>query len=105
MEKLGLGPDDCRAVNARLVYGRMTGWGQEGPLADTAGHDGNYAAISGALGAIGEKGKSPAIPLNLVAEFGGGGAYLAIGILAALLEAQRSGSGQVVDAAMVDGSA
>jgi alpha-methylacyl-CoA racemase len=105
MEKLGLGPDDCRAVNARLVYGRMTGWGQEGPLADTAGHDGNYAAISGALGAIGEKGKSPAIPLNLVADFGGGGAYLAIGILAALLEAQRSGSGQVVDAAMVDGSA
>ena len=105
MEKLRLGPDDCRAVNARLVYGRMTGWGQEGPLADTAGHDGNYAAITGALGAIGEKGKSPAIPLNLVADFGGGGAYLAIGILAALLEAQRSGSGQVVDAAMVDGSA
>jgi len=105
MEKLGLGPDDCRAVNSCLVYGRMTGWGQEGPQAGMAGHDGNYAAIAGALGAIGEKDGAPAVPLNLVADFGGGGAYLAIGILAALLEAQRSGIGQVVDAAMVDGSA
>lgn len=105
MEKLGLGPDACMAVNPRLVYGRMTGWGQEGPLANTAGHDGNYAAIAGAIGAIGDKDGPPAIPLNLVADFGGGGAYLAIGILAAMLEAQRSGEGQVVDAAMVDGAA
>jgi alpha-methylacyl-CoA racemase len=105
MESLGLGPDDCMAVNRRLVFGRMTGWGQEGPLAGFAGHDANYAAIAGALGAIGDKGGPPGVPLNLVADFGGGGAYLAIGILAALLEAQRSGEGQVVDAAMVDGAA
>ena len=105
MEKLGLGPDDCMAVNRRLVYGRMTGWGQDGPLAGFAGHDGNYAAISGALGAIGDKDGPPGVPLNLVADFGGGGTYLAMGILAALLEAQRSGKGQVVDAAMVDGAA
>jgi len=105
MERLGLGPDVCRQRNRRLVYGRMTGWGQEGPLADTAGHDANYAALTGALAAIGEKGAGPTIPLNLVADFGGGGAYLAIGILAALLEASRSGDGQVIDAAMVDGAA
>lgn len=105
MESLGLGPDECMAVNPRLVYGRMTGWGQEGPLASAAGHDGNYAALSGALGAIGNFGAPPTIPLNLVADFGGGGAYLAIGILAALLESGTSGQGQVVDAAMVDGAA
>lgn len=105
MERLGLGPQDCRFRNKRLVYGRMTGWGQEGPLANVVGHDANYAALSGALSAIGGKGASPTIPLNLVADFGGGGAYLAMGILAALLEASRSGQGQVVDAAMVDGAA
>ncbi len=105
MERLGLGPDDCMARNERLVYGRMTGWGQAGPLADAAGHDGNYASLAGVIGAIGEKDGPPSIPLNLTADFGGGGAYLAMGILAALLEAGRSGKGQVVDAAMVDGAA
>lgn len=105
MEQLGLGPADCQAVNTKLVYGRVTGWGQEGPLARTAGHDGNYASIVGAIHAIGDKDGPPAVPLNLVGDYGGGGAYLAIGILAALLEAQRSGKGQVVDAAMVDGAA
>ena len=105
MERLGLGPDDCMARNEKLVYGRMTGWGQSGPLADTVGHDGNYAALAGVIGAIGEQGGPPSIPLNLTADFGGGGAYLAIGMLAALLETSRSGKGQVVDAAMVDGAA
>jgi alpha-methylacyl-CoA racemase len=105
MERLGLGPDICGQKNKRLVYGRMTGWGQGGPLAGSVGHDINYAALSGALGAIGEKNSSPVVPLNLVADFGGGGAYLAIGILAAILEASRSGAGQVVDAAMIDGAA
>lgn len=105
MEKFGLGPEDCLAINRRLVFGRMTGWGQDGPLAPVAGHDGNFAALAGALGAIGEKDRPPCVPLNLVADFGGGGVYLAMGIMAALLEAQRSGQGQVVDAAMVDGSA
>ena len=105
MERLGLGPDDCMARNERLVYGRMTGWGQTGPLAGAVGHDGNYAALAGVISAIGEKDDPPSIPLNLTADFGGGGAYLAIGILAALLEASRSGKGQVVDAAMVDGAA
>ncbi len=105
MERLGLGPDDCMARNEKLVYGRMTGWGQSGPLADAAGHDGNYASLAGVIGAIGEKGGPPSIPLNLTADFGGGGAFLAVGILAALLEAGRSGLGQVVDAAMVDGAA
>ncbi len=105
MERLGLGPDDCMARNERLVYGRMTGWGQTGPLAGAVGHDGNYAALTGVISAIGEKDGPPSIPLNLTADFGGGGAYLAIGILAALLEASRSGKGQVVDAAMVDGAA
>lgn len=104
MERLGVGPDECLSVNPKLVYGRMTGWGQDGPLAHAAGHDGNYAAVAGALGAIGSNGGPPVVPLNLVADFGGGGAYLAIGILAALLESQRSGQGQVVDAAMVDGA-
>jgi len=105
MEQLGLGPDECLAANPRLVYGRVTGWGQDGPLAQSAGHDGNYASIVGAIGAIGDKDGPPVVPLNLVGDYGGGGAYLAIGILAALLEAQRSGKGQVVDAAMVDGAA
>jgi alpha-methylacyl-CoA racemase len=105
MEDLGLGPEDCMGVNPKLVYGRITGWGQEGPLAQAAGHDGNYASIAGAIAAIGEKNGPPVVPLNLVGDYGGGGAYLAIGLLAALLEAQRSGAGQVVDAAMVDGAA
>ena len=105
MEHLGLGPDTCLAANPGLVYGRVTGWGQDGPLSQSAGHDGNYASIVGAIGAIGEKDGAPAVPLNLVGDYGGGGAYLAIGILAALLETQRSGKGQVVDAAMVDGAA
>jgi alpha-methylacyl-CoA racemase len=105
MERLGLGPEDCMARNERLVYGRMTGWGQTGPLADAVGHDGNYASLAGIIGAIGEKDGPPSIPLNLTADFGGGGAYLAMGILAALLETSRSGKGQVVDTAMVDGAA
>jgi alpha-methylacyl-CoA racemase len=105
MERLGLGPTDCMRRNPRLVYGRMTGWGQEGPLAHEAGHDANYLALAGALGAIGERDGPPVLPLNLVADFGGGGLYLALGLLAALLETSRSGRGQVVDAAMVDGVA
>ena len=105
MERLGLGPDVCMARNQRLVYGRMTGWGQTGPLANAVGHDGNYAALAGVIAAIGAKDGPPSIPLNLTADFGGGGAYLAIGILAALLETGRSGAGQIVDAAMVDGAA
>ena len=104
-EKLGLGPDDCRAVNPRLVYGRVTGWGQTGPLARAAGHDLNYIALTGALHATGRAGQPPTPPLNLVGDFGGGALYLALGVVAALLEAQRSGLGQVVDAAMVDGAA
>jgi len=105
MERLGLGPDVCLKANPRLVYGRMTGWGQDGPLASAAGHDLNYIALTGALHSIGRKGEPPAIPLNLVGDFGGGGLYLAFGIVCALLEAVRSGQGQVVDAAMVDGAA
>lgn len=105
MEGLGLGPEECLATNAKLVYGRVTGWGQDGPLAQTAGHDGNYASIVGAIGAIGDREGPPVVPLNLIGDYGGGGTYLAIGILAALLESQRSGQGQVVDAAMVDGAA
>ena len=104
-ERLGLGPDACWARNERLVYGRMTGWGQEGPLADRAGHDIDYIAVSGALWPIGRAGDAPVPPLNLVADFGGGGAMLAFGVLAAVLEARTSGRGQVVDMAMVDGSA
>ncbi|MBK6472244.1 MAG: CoA transferase [Betaproteobacteria bacterium] len=104
-EKLGLGPADCLARNPRLVYGRMTGFGQTGPLAAAAGHDLNYIALSGALHAIGGAGGKPVPPLNLVGDYGGGALYLAFGVMAALFERQRSGRGQVVDAAMVDGAA
>jgi len=104
-EKLGLGPADCQARNPRLVYGRMTGFGQTGPLAAAAGHDLNYIALTGALHAIGPAGGRPLPPLNLVGDYGGGALYLAFGLLAALFERQRSGRGQVVDAAMVDGAA
>lgn len=103
MERLGLGPDIVSARNSRLVYGRMTGWGQHGPLAHTAGHDINYLALSGALHAIGPAGAAPVPPLNLVGDYGGGSLYLLTGILAALHERHRSGKGQVVDAAIVDG--
>jgi len=104
-ERLGLGPDDCMARNEKLVYGRMTGWGQDGPMAQAAGHDINYIALTGALHAIGRPGERPVPPLNLVGDFGGGGMLLAYGMVCALLEASRSGRGQVVDAAMVDGAA
>jgi len=103
-ERLGLGPEDCFAVNERLVYGRMTGWGQDGPLGPRAGHDLNYISIAGALWPIGRAGEKPVPPLNLVGDFGGGGMLLAFGMCAALLEASRSGRGQVVDAAMTDGA-
>jgi alpha-methylacyl-CoA racemase len=105
MERLGLGPDICLARNPRLVYGRMTGWGQDGPLAKRAGHDINYIALTGALHAIGRADSPPPPPLNLVGDFGGGAMFLAFGIMAAVVEARASGKGQVVDAAMVDGAA
>jgi alpha-methylacyl-CoA racemase len=105
MENLGLGPDECMAVNPRLVYGRMTGWGQHGPLSQAAGHDINYIALTGALHAIGRSGEKPVPPLNLVGDFGGGALFLALGMVCAMLETQKSGAGQVVDAAMTDGSA
>jgi alpha-methylacyl-CoA racemase len=105
MEKLGLGPVECMARNPRLVYGRMTGWGQSGPLSKAAGHDINYISLSGAWAAVGRKGEKPAIPLNLVGDYGGGAMLLALGLVSALLESQKSGQGQVVDAAMTDGSA
>lgn len=105
MERLGLGPDRCLARNGKLIYGRMTGWGQDGPLAQAAGHDINYIALAGVLHAIGEQGGRPVPPLNLVGDFGGGGMFLAFGIVCALLEAQRSGLGQVIDCSMVEGSA
>jgi alpha-methylacyl-CoA racemase len=104
-ERLGLGPDVVLARNPKLVYGRMTGWGQEGPMAQAAGHDINYIGLSGALHAIGRQGERPVPPLNLVGDFGGGGMLLAYGLVCGMLESQRSGKGQVVDAAMVDGSA
>ena len=105
MERLGLGPDVCLERNPRLVYGRMTGWGQEGPLSQAAGHDINYIALAGALDPIGHKDGPPCPPLNLVGDFGGGGLMLAYGVVCALVERQTSGKGQVVDAAMVDGAA
>ena len=104
MERLGLGPEVLLTDNPRLIYGRMTGWGQTGPLRDRAGHDINYIALTGALAAIGPEGGAPVAPLNLVGDFGGGSLYLALGLLAALIEARHSGKGQVIDAAMVDGA-
>jgi alpha-methylacyl-CoA racemase len=104
-ERLGLGPNECHARNPSLVYGRMTGWGQAGPLANKAGHDINYISVAGALWPLGQGGQPPVPPLNLVGDFGGGGMLLAVGVLAALLESRQSGQGQVVDAAMVDGAA
>ncbi|TDV46163.1 CaiB/BaiF CoA transferase family protein [Actinophytocola oryzae] len=104
-ERLGLGPDDCLSRNPRLVYGRITGWGQDGPLAQTAGHDINYISVSGALEPIGRAGERPVPPLNLLGDFGGGGMLLAMGVMAALVERSVSGRGQVVDASMVEGSA
>ena len=104
-ERLGLGPEECLARNPRLVYGRMTGWGQTGPLAKSAGHDMNYIAITGALFGMGQDKERPHFPANLVGDFGGGSTYLVIGVLSALLEARLSGKGQVVDAAIVDGTA
>ena len=104
-ERLGFGPDACAEVNPKLVFGRMTGWGQDGPYAPTAGHDINYISLAGVLAHLGREGEKPTPPINLVGDFGGGGMLMAFGMVCALLEAQRSGAGQVVDAAMVDGSA
>jgi alpha-methylacyl-CoA racemase len=104
-ERLGLGPDDCLARNPKLVYGRMTGWGQDGPMAQAAGHDINYIALAGALAHFGREGGKPTPPINLVGDFGGGGMFMAFGVVCGILEAQRSGQGQVIDVAMVDGSA
>nr|WP_280138413.1 CoA transferase [Pseudovibrio denitrificans] len=103
MERLGLGPDECLARNPGLIYGRMTGWGQDGPLAHAAGHDLNYLAMTGMLHAIGEEGRPPVPPLNMAADYGGGSMFLLLGVLSALFERSRSGKGQVIDAAMVDG--
>lgn len=105
MERLGLGPEVCLARNPKLIYGRMTGWGQDGPIAQAAGHDINYISLSGALHAIGERDGPPVPPLNLVGDFGGGALYMAVGILAGIIEARISGKGQVVDCSMVEGSA
>ena len=105
MERLGLGPEECHARNPALIYARMTGWGQDGPMAHMAGHDINYIGLTGALAAIGKPGEPASIPLNLVGDFGGGSLYLLLGILAALFERQRTGRGQVIDAAIVDGTA
>ncbi|MDT6987188.1 CaiB/BaiF CoA transferase family protein [Streptomyces lusitanus] len=104
-ERLGVGPEDCRARNPRLVYGRMTGWGQTGPLADRAGHDIGYIAVTGALGMTGEPGRPPVAPANLLGDYAGGSLYLVVGVLAALHHARATGAGQVVDAAIVDGTA
>src|SRR5277367_5759133 len=103
-ERLGIGPDHCAARNARLVYARMTGWGQTGPLAQTAGHDLNYIGLTGLLHQIGPAGGKPVVPLNVIGDFGGGGLLMAYGVVCALWEARQSGQGQIVDAAMVDGS-
>ncbi|MVU82912.1 CoA transferase [Nocardia sp. ET3-3] len=103
VERLGLGPDECRERNPRLIYGRMTGWGQDGPRADRAGHDINYIGLTGALNGIGRKGERPLPPINLLGDYGGGSVFLVLGIITALYERERSGQGQVVDAAMVDG--
>lgn len=103
-ERLGVGPDECLARNPKIVYGRMTGWGQEGPYSHASGHDINYISLAGALEPMGRQGEGPVPPLNLVGDFGGGGMFLAFGIVCALLEAKQSGEGQVVDAAMVDGA-
>ena len=105
MERLGVGPDICLQINPRLIYGRMTGWGQTGPLSQAAGHDINFISLSGALNAIGRKGEKPTVPLNLVGDFGGGSMFMVLGVLAALYERQTSNKGQVIDAAMVDGVA
>src|SRR5919107_1434125 len=105
MERLGLGPAEAMARNPRLIYGRMTGFGQDGPMSGVAGHDINYIALSGALGAIARQGERPLFPMNLLGDFGGGGMVLAFGVVCALLEAKASGTGQVVDAAMVEGAA
>ncbi|HEY5859037.1 MAG TPA: CaiB/BaiF CoA-transferase family protein [Actinomycetota bacterium] len=105
MERLGIGPEECAARNPKLVFGRMTGWGQSGPYASSAGHDINYISLAGALAHFGRHGGPPTPPLNMVGDFGGGGMFLAFGVVCALLEAQKSGTGQVVDTAMVDGSA
>lgn len=105
MERLGLGPEQVMGVNPAVVYGRMTGWGQSGPLAQRSGHDINYISVSGSLSAIGERGGPPQIPLNLIGDFGGGGMLLVVGVLGALISARTTGKGDVVDAAMVDGSA
>ena len=104
-ERLGLGPDVCLARNPKLVYGRMTGWGQDGPMAQAAGHDINYIALAGALAHFGRAGDKPTPPINLVGDFGGGGMFMAFGVVCGILEAQRSGKGQVIDVAMVDGTA
>ncbi len=104
MEKLGLGPEDCHKINPALIYGRMTGWGQDGPWARKAGHDINYIGLTGALHALGDADRPPALPLNFVGDYGGGSQFLVIGILAALLEAQKSGKGCVIDAAIIDGT-
>src|SRR5277367_5294067 len=104
-ERLGLGPDVCLARNPKLVYGRMTGWGQDGPMAQAAGHDINYIALAGALAHFGREGGKPTPPINVVGDFGGGGMFMAFGVVCGILEAQRSGKGQVLDVAMVDGTA
>jgi alpha-methylacyl-CoA racemase len=104
-ERLGIGPEACMARNPRLVYGRMTGWGQTGPLSKAAGHDINYISLSGALHAVGRAGERPVPPLNLVGDFGGGAMFLAFGVMSAVFEAKRSGFGQIIDVSMVEGSA